>query len=99
MDTLPALALVLGALGSLLAVYATIRGQKSQSQENQLTLAWEMQEKRMDDLVAENQDLRDRATNAEKQIGILTEELFKCKEFRRQLEVQVELLKLRLQNG
>lgn len=99
METLPALALVLGALGSLLAVYATIRGQKSQKQESQLTLAWEMQEKQLDMLVSENKDLRERATNAEKQIGTLTDELFKCKEGRRQLEVQVELLKLRLHNG
>jgi hypothetical protein len=99
MESLAPLALLLGGLGSVLAVYATLRGQKTNTQESQLTLAWSMQEKQLDMIIEENKDLRHRATNCETQIVALTNELFQCKEGRRQLEIQVELLKLRPHDG
>jgi cell division protein FtsB len=99
MEWLAPLALLLGGIGSCLAVYATRQGHKTHSQESQLALAWAMQEKQLDMLVAENKDLRARATNCESQIVTLTNELFQCKEGRRQLEVQVEILKLRRPDG
>jgi cell division protein FtsB len=98
-DVLPAVAVLLGALGSILAVYATLRGQKGTVTQDKLALAWEMQEKQLDMLVAENTDLKRRITLCDENLVTVNRELFACKEGRRQLEVQVEVLKMRLQNG
>jgi hypothetical protein len=99
MDWLPAVALLLGAIGSILAVYATIRGQQASTTETQLTLAWSMQEKQLDMLVNENKDLRERVSRCDAELIDVLKELSGCKEGRRQLEIQIELLKLQAGRG
>jgi hypothetical protein len=94
MDWLPAIALLLGAIGSVLAVYATVRGQQASTSEAQLSLAWAMQEKQLDMLVSENKDLRARVGRCDEELVEVLKELAQCKDGRRQLEIQVELLKL-----
>lgn len=94
MDVLPAIALLLGAVGSVLAVFATVRGQVTNANESKLSLAWAMQEKALDDLREENKDLRTRARTCDEELFKVLRELGECKEGRRQLEIQVELLKL-----
>ena len=107
MEVLPAVALLLGAIGSLLAVYATVRGQQTNATESRLSLAWDMQEKQLDMLTEENKDLRSRIRSCDEQMLKLREttgnelldmrrQLSECRDGRRQLEIQVELLKLRL---
>lgn len=103
MELLPALGVVLGGIGALLAVFATLRGQSAQTQEAQLTLAWDMQEKQLDMLVADKNDCQERLRAAEARLveqgnKIFEQErqLHECREARRQLEIQVELLKLKI---
>jgi hypothetical protein len=96
MDWLPAIAVVLGALGSVLAVLATFRGQQTQSGETRLSLAWSMQEKQMEMLVSENKELRERMAHCDKELVDVLKNLSECKDGRRQLEIQVELLKLQV---
>lgn len=96
MDWLPAVALLLGAIGSVLAVFATFRGQQTQSGESRLSLAWSMQEKQMEMLVSENKELRERMARCDQELIAVLKNLSECKDGRRQLEIQVELLKLQV---
>jgi cell division protein FtsB len=96
---LPAIGAILGGIGAVLAVYANLRGQKGTVTQDKLSLAWDMQEKQLDMLVADKNDLTSRVTILTKQVVDLERDLAECKEGRRQLEIQVELLKLRGTNG
>jgi hypothetical protein len=96
MDWLPAIALLLGALGSVLAVVATLRGQQTHAGESRLSLAWAMQEKQMEMLVSENKELRERMARCDAELIDVLKNLSECKDGRRQLEIQVELLKLQV---
>ena len=98
-DALPAIATVLGAIGAILAVYANFKGQKGTVTQDRLSLAWDMQEKQLDMLVAEKNDQANRITILTGQVANLETELFACKEGRRQLEIQVEYLKMRLNDA
>jgi hypothetical protein len=95
LEALPAIALLLGGLGSLLGVWTTVRGQVSNTSEAQLTLAWQMQEKHLDTVTAENKELRLRERDCEDQLNRQNAELKQCQEVRRLLEIQIEVLKTR----
>jgi len=94
-DALTAVGIVLGGLGAVLAVFATLRGQRDTTTQDKLKLAWEMQEKQLDYLSEENRDLRRQIALCNEQLLTHQQELFACKEGRRALEVQVEILKMR----
>jgi hypothetical protein len=95
MTNLPVFALILGSLGAILSVIATIRGQLTGSKESQLALAWKMQEKQLDMLVEENKDLRTRVRHSEQEQIKLRDDHKQCMEIKRLLEIQIEVLKQR----
>jgi cell division protein FtsB len=98
-EFLPAVGAILGGLGAVLAVYANFRGQTGTVTQDKLSLAWDMQEKQLDMLVADKNDLTARVTLLTQQVVTLERDLHECKEGRRQLEIQVELLKMRGTSG
>lgn len=63
---------------------------------DRLDLAWQMQEKQITRLETNIADLMARATNAEARANQLDIELQECKAGRHGLELQVEVLRMRL---
>lgn len=90
------IALVLGAVGSLIGAVSLFKGQKGQQESSKLEVAWAIQSKHLDTISSENIDLRNRQTQQQGVINDLQSQLKECRDGRRQLETQVEILKLKL---